>query len=99
MSAVICFIIMGDGGGLTRGIQTLPFGRPTRLALELLLPMNFSTTTALSAVGSTGGIDARLLERLFDHTPDIAFFIGDRQGRYVGVTHCLPCLNRSHVLK
>lgn len=30
-----------------------------------------------------------LLERLFDHTPDIAFFIKDRLGRYLVVNHSL----------
>jgi AraC-like DNA-binding protein len=35
------------------------------------------------------GVDARLLEQLFDQTPDIAFFIKDAAGRYKVVNHSL----------
>ena len=38
---------------------------------------------------SVPGVDIRLLEQLFDHTPDIAFFIKDAAGRYVAVNHSL----------
>jgi AraC-like DNA-binding protein len=48
-----------------------------------LLPA--SRIAALAA----GGIDRALLEELFDHTPDIAFFIKDAAGRYTTVNHSL----------
>jgi AraC-like DNA-binding protein len=53
--------------------------------------MNLSTTAAFTAAASASdpGVDMRLLERLFDHTPDIAFFIKDRLGRYRIVNHSL----------
>ena len=71
--------------------------------------MKLSTITDLHATASlaNNGVDARLLELIFDHTPDIAFFIKDAAGRYViadsslgerhGLTHnsqllgLLPC--------
>ena len=49
--------------------------------------MNLSTAAALRA--ATSGVDLRLLEQLFDHTPDIAFFIKDAAGRYVVVNDSL----------
>ncbi len=53
--------------------------------------MKLSTTTALrTAAARMGeGVDVRLLELLFDHTPDIAFFIKDAAGRYVVVNESL----------
>jgi PAS domain S-box-containing protein len=53
--------------------------------------MNLSTTAVLSAAASSGGpgVDMHLLEKLFDHTPDIAFFIKDGTGRYVIVNKSL----------
>lgn len=44
-----------------------------------------SSVTANAAAG----IDRALLEELFDHTPDIAFFIKDAAGRYTTVNHSL----------
>ena len=41
------------------------------------------------AVLAAAGIDRALLEELFDHTPDIAFFIKDAAGRYTTVNHSL----------
>lgn len=49
--------------------------------------MKVSTTTALRAAAS--GVDMRLLEQLFDHTPDTAFFIKDAAGRYLAVNQSL----------
>ena len=49
--------------------------------------MKLSTTTALRAAAS--GVDMRLLEQLFDHTPDTAFFIKDAAGCYLAVNHSL----------
>ena len=49
--------------------------------------MNLSTTTTL--LGAASGVDVRLLEQLFDHTPDMAFFIKDAAGRYLAVNHSL----------
>jgi hypothetical protein len=51
--------------------------------------MKFSTTPSLhhAARGAGAGVDPRLLEQLFDHTPDLAFFIKDDRGRYVAVNH------------
>ena len=49
--------------------------------------MKLSTSATLCAVASS--VDMRLLEQLFDHTPDIAFFIKDRAGRYVIVNDSL----------
>ena len=41
------------------------------------------------SVLAAAGIDPTLLEELFDHTPDIAFFIKDAAGRYTTVNHSL----------
>ena len=49
--------------------------------------MKLSTTSAIRAVAS--GVDPRLLEQLFDHTPDTAFFIKDAGGRYLAVNQSL----------
>ncbi len=53
--------------------------------------MKSSTTlpSHILAPDGTLAVDARLLEQLFDQTPDIAFFIKDRVGRYVVVNHSL----------
>jgi len=53
--------------------------------------MKLSTTAALRAAASVTdtGVDVRLLELLFDHTPDIAFFIKDAAGRYLVVNDSL----------
>ena len=48
--------------------------------------MKLSTTPNIR---TAGGVDARLLELLFDHTPDIAFFIKDATGRYLVVNDSL----------
>ena len=50
--------------------------------------MKLSTTTALRKAPSAG-VDMHLLEQLFDHTPDIAFFIKDTAGRYLVVNDSL----------
>ena len=50
--------------------------------------MKLSTTTALREAAASG-VDMRLLEQLFDHTPDTAFFIKDAQGRYIAVNQSL----------
>ena len=52
------------------------------------------TPDSIRAAGKAGvlaadGIDRQLLEELFDHTPDIAFFIKDAAGRYTTVNHSL----------
>ncbi len=49
--------------------------------------MNLSTAAALRSAACC--VDMRLLEQLFDHTPDIAFFIKDRLGHYVIVNDSL----------
>ena len=49
--------------------------------------MKLSTTAALRTASS--GVDLRLLEQLFDNTPDIAFFIKDAAGRYLVVNDSL----------
>ena len=53
--------------------------------------MKLSITTALRTAGSptAGSVDTRLLEQLFDHTPDLAFFIKDAAGCYLAVNHSL----------
>ena len=53
--------------------------------------MKISTTSALHrAVQGVGtGVDLRLLEQLFDHTPDLAFFVKDDRGCYVAVNHSM----------
>jgi AraC-like DNA-binding protein len=43
----------------------------------------------LAVALAAGGIDRAVLEELFDHTPDIAFFIKDAAGRYTTVNHSL----------
>jgi AraC-like DNA-binding protein len=50
-----------------------------------------SSSSSLRAAASheTSRVDIRLLEQLFDHTPDIAFFIKDTAGRYVVVNDSL----------
>ena len=50
--------------------------------------MKLSTTSTLREA-VTAGVDMRLLEQLFDHTPDTAFFIKDAQGRYIAVNQSL----------
>ena len=64
---------------------------PPRLGKERHARMKLSTTAALRAATSpmAGGVDPRLLEQLFDHTPDIAFFIKDAAGCYLAVNHSL----------
>lgn len=52
------------------------------------------TPESTRVAGKVGGpaassIDCALLEELFDHTPDIAFFIKDAAGRYTTVNHSL----------
>lgn len=47
------------------------------------------TPPQLLAPDGSLALDARLLEQLFDQTPDIAFFIKDVAGRYVVVNHSL----------
>ena len=53
--------------------------------------MKLSTTAALRSAAShaAAGVDMRLLEQLFDHTPDLAFFIKDAAGRYLAVNQSL----------
>ncbi len=53
--------------------------------------MKLSTATTLRAAASltAGSVDMRLLEQLFDHTPDLAFFIKDAAGCYLAVNHSL----------
>jgi PAS domain S-box-containing protein len=53
--------------------------------------MKPSTASALHAAASRAapGVDMALLEQLFDHTPDIAFFIKDAAGRYIAVNRSL----------
>ena len=53
--------------------------------------MTPDSTFSASKVGvlAATGIDRALLEELFDHTPDIAFFIKDADGRYTNVNHSL----------
>jgi AraC-like DNA-binding protein len=53
--------------------------------------MKPSTIAALRTAAShmDAGVDVRLLELLFDHTPDIAFFIKDAAGRYLVVNASL----------
>ena len=53
--------------------------------------MKLSTITDIRATASVmdKGVDARLLELIFDHTPDIAFFIKDAAGRYLVVNESL----------
>lgn len=53
--------------------------------------VNLSTMDDASALASLSkaGVEMRLLEQLFDATPDIAFFIKDRAGRYLVVNHSL----------
>ena len=56
-------------------------------------PENVTPDSTLSAskfaVLAAAGIDRALLEELFDHTPDIAFFIKDAAGRYITVNQSL----------
>src|SRR4051812_26214581 len=67
------------------------FRASTRLDSEPHASMKFSTTSAFRAAASRtdAGVDVRLLELLFDHTPDIAFFIKDSAGRYLVVNDSL----------
>src|SRR4051812_43260272 len=50
--------------------------------------MKLSTTTTLREAVAAG-VEMRLLEQLFDHTPDTAFFIKDAQGCYIAVNQSL----------
>ena len=53
--------------------------------------MKRSKQTTLPSVASQAafGVELGLLEQLFDHAPDMAFFIKDAAGRYVAVNHSL----------
>ena len=53
--------------------------------------MKLRTTSVLRVAASPTAqvVDMRLLEQLFDHTPDLAFFIKDAAGRYLAVNHSL----------
>lgn len=53
--------------------------------------MKFSTTATIRSLAShpAGGVDVCLLEQLFDHTPDTAFFIKDAAGCYLAVNQSL----------
>ena len=53
--------------------------------------LNPGTTAPVSIIASSleAGVDRALLEELFDHTPDIAFFIKDAAGRYTTVNNSL----------
>ena len=51
--------------------------------------MKLGTTTTTLREAGTAGVDMQLLEQLFDHTPDTAFFIKDAEGRYIAVNQSL----------
>jgi PAS domain S-box-containing protein len=53
--------------------------------------MKLCTSAALRAASDAAavGVSTKLLEQLFDHTPDMAFFIKDAMGRYVAVNQSL----------
>ena len=53
--------------------------------------LNPGPTAPVSTIASSleAGVDRALLEELFDHTPDIAFFIKDAAGRYTTVNNSL----------
>ncbi len=50
--------------------------------------MKLSTNAVIRSV-KHDSVDIRLIEELFDHAPDIAFFIKDAEGRYIAVNHSL----------
>ena len=62
-----------------------------RLGAETHDAMKISTAAALLETTShaQGGVDMRLLEQLFDHMADTAFFIKDTAGRYLAVNESL----------
>ena len=62
--------------------------RPSTAAPEHVTP-DSTLSAPKVAVLAAAGIDRALLEELFDHTPDIAFFIKDAAGRYTTVNHSL----------
>lgn len=62
--------------------------RPRAAAPEHVTP-DSTLAAPTVAVLAAAGIDRTLLEELFDHTPDIAFFIKDAAGRYTTVNHSL----------
>jgi AraC-like DNA-binding protein len=68
---------------------------PSRLGQNSPPTVKSSTTRATDLLHSDGtlAVDARLLEQLFDQTPDIAFFIKDISGRYTVVNHSLVTRN------
>ena len=55
------------------------------------MKITLGPTTPVSSIAFPvgPGIDRALLEELFDHTPDIAFFIKDAAGRYTTVNNSL----------
>lgn len=61
---------------------------PRGLGAEIHPRMKFSTTTTLRGA-ALAGVDMRLLEQLFNHMPETAFFIKDAQGRYIAVNESL----------
>lgn len=62
-----------------------------RLGVEMHDTMKISTTTTQLAatVQAVASVDLRLLEQLFDHMADTAFFIKDPEGRYLAVNDSL----------
>ena len=61
------------------------------LGVEMHVTMKNSTTAALltTASGALGAVDMTILEQLFDHMADTAFFIKDTAGRYLAVNDSL----------
>jgi PAS domain S-box-containing protein len=53
--------------------------------------MKLSTSAALRAsmAALSPGVNMELLAQLFDHTPDLAFFVKDAAGRYVAVNQSM----------
>jgi AraC-like DNA-binding protein/PAS domain-containing protein len=74
-----------SGGYVDSGFVALQFRKK---ALVNLTPDTVAPVSALASAAEAG-IDRSLLEELFDHTPDIAFFIKDAAGRYTTVNHSL----------
>ncbi len=63
-------------------------GQPAATTPDHVTPDSIRAAGKVAA-HAVAGIDRELLEELFDHTPDIAFFIKDADGRYTTVNHSL----------
>ena len=59
------------------------------MKLSTTPPKSPASSPAKGTVSAFHGVSLEVLEQLFEHTPDTAFFVKDAQGRYVAVNTSL----------